>query len=107
MVEIIRKNSEYKKIYRYGKSYICPYFVLYVLKNKTNNIRVGFTATKKIGNAVKRNRAKRRLKSIFYNNSNKFSLGKDIIVVARKKCIDGTFNIMEKEFYKMLERIEK
>ena len=55
----IRRNSEFGRVYARGKSYVNPALVLYVLKTRGRNTRVGLTATKKIGHAVQRNRARR------------------------------------------------
>ena len=55
----IRRNSEYGRVYARGKSYVNPALVLYVLKTRGKKTRVGLTATKKIGHAVQRNRARR------------------------------------------------
>ena len=58
----IRRNSEYGRVYARGKSYVNPALVLYVLKTRGKKTRVGLTATKKIGHAVQRNRARRVMK---------------------------------------------
>ena len=55
----IRRNSEFGRVYARGKSYVNPALVLYVLKTRGKKTRVGLTATKKIGHAVQRNRARR------------------------------------------------
>ena len=55
----ICRNIEYARVYRRGKSYVAPKLVLYVCKNRLGRTRVGFTATKKVGHAVQRNRARR------------------------------------------------
>ena len=55
----IRRNSEFGRVYARGKSYVNPALVLYVLKTRGRKTRVGLTATKKIGHAVQRNRARR------------------------------------------------
>ena len=49
----IRRNSEFGRVYARGKSYVNPALVLYVLKTRGRNTRVGLTATKKIGHAVR------------------------------------------------------
>lgn len=54
----ICRNIEYARVYRRGKSYVAPQLVLYVCKNRLGRTRVGFTATKKVGHAVQRNRAR-------------------------------------------------
>jgi ribonuclease P protein component len=60
--ERLKKNKEFRKIYNKGKSYVHPLIVLYVLPNSLGKNRVGFTVSKRIGNAVQRNRVKRLLK---------------------------------------------
>ena len=55
----IRRNSEFGRVYARGKSYVNPGLVMYVLKTRSKKTRVGLTATKKIGHAVQRNRARR------------------------------------------------
>lgn len=42
----IRRNSEFGRVYARGKSYVNPALVLYVLKTRGRNTRVGLTATK-------------------------------------------------------------
>jgi len=59
----LTENHEYKRVYARGKSAVRPALVLYCLRNKkVKQARVGITASKKIGNAVKRNRARRLLR---------------------------------------------
>ena len=69
----IRRNSEFGRVYARGKSYVNQALVLYVLKTRSKRTRVGLTATKKIGHAVQRNRARRD-----YNIG-----GYDLVFVAR------------------------
>ena len=59
----IRRNSEFGRVYARGKSYVNPGLVMYVLKTRSKKTRVGLTATKKIGHAVQRNRARRVMKA--------------------------------------------
>ena len=58
--------------------------VTYVLKNKCKSIRLGITTSKKIGNAVKRNRARRILRAAYNSISEKLTGKFDIVFVARK-----------------------
>ena len=55
----LTKNKEFSRIYARGKSYVHPNLVLYVAKNRLGYTRIGLTATKKVGHAVQRNRARR------------------------------------------------
>ncbi|MFI3168849.1 MAG: ribonuclease P protein component [Faecalibacterium sp.] len=79
----ICNNREFSRMYAKGKSYVHPQVVLYVLKNKNKPTRVGFTATKKVGNAVKRNRARRVMKEALSQHLPKDTKGFDLVLVAR------------------------
>lgn len=79
----IRRNSEFGRVYARGKSYVNPALVLYVLKTRGRNTRVGLTATKKIGHAVQRNRARRVMRAALSEHLAQNIGGYDIILVAR------------------------
>lgn len=82
----ICKNNEFRKIYSKGKSFVTPLLVIYVLKNKkSKSVRVGITTSKKIGNAVLRNRSRRVLREAFRELSPRIFSGNDLILVARGK----------------------
>lgn len=59
----LTRNKEFTRAYARGKSFVHPHVVLYVNKNRTGHTRVGITVTKKIGNAVRRNRARRVIRA--------------------------------------------
>ena len=79
----IRRNSEYGRVYARGKSYVNPALVLYVLKTRGKKTRVGLTATKKIGHAVQRNRARRVMKAAIDEHLDYNIGGYDLVFVAR------------------------
>ena len=79
----IRRNSEFSRCYARGKSYVHPQLVLYVLKNKSKRTRVGLTATKKIGGAVQRNRARRVMRADIAEHLDYNIGGYDLVFVAR------------------------
>ena len=61
----ICNNNEFRRAYARGKCFVTPVVVVYVLKNRTGNVRVGITTSKKIGNAVRRNRSRRVIREAF------------------------------------------
>ena len=79
----IRRNSEFGRVYARGKSYVNPALVLYVLKTRGKKTRVGLTATKKIGHAVQRNRARRVMKAAIDEHLDHNIGGYDLVFVAR------------------------
>jgi len=76
--------------------------VLFFLPNQSIQ-KVGFTATKKIGNAVKRNRAKRRLRALFLKHSTHLKNG-TYIFVAKQSIIEIPHSNLEKDFEKVISR---
>ena len=87
MAEIIKfkNNRDYRRMYRLGNSFVSPLLVIYVMKNKTGNVRYGITTGKKTGNAVKRNRARRIIRAAFYSVAGNIPSGFDFIFVSRTK----------------------
>ena len=79
----IRRNSEFGRVYARGKSYVNPALVMYVLKTRGKKTRVGLTATKKIGHAVQRNRARRVMKAAIDEHLDYNIGGYDLVFVAR------------------------
>lgn len=85
-VIIIKQNSDFRRAYGKGKSFSDPALVTYVLKNNRAGIcRMGITTSKKIGNAVERNRSRRIIRAAFRTLSLEVSDGYDLIFVARSK----------------------
>ena len=79
----LRRNGEFGRVYARGKSYVNPALVLYVLKTKSKRTRVGLTATKKVGHAVQRNRARRVMKAAIDEHLDYNIGGYDLVFVAR------------------------
>ena len=79
----LHHNNEFGRVYAKGKSYVDPALVLYVLKTRSKRTRVGLTATKKIGPAVQRNRARRVMKAAIDEHLDYNIGGYDLVFVAR------------------------
>ncbi len=79
----ITRNSDFARAYRKGKSYVHPHIVLYVNRNRAGKTRVGITASKKVGGAVQRNRARRVIRHALYRLLPETSGPFDLVLVAR------------------------
>lgn len=90
------RNSEFQRLYRSGKSAVRPTMVMY--KTKGKSLRLGITAGKKIGGAVCRNRAKRRIRELFRIHQSEFKLGLDICIVARTRILSASADRVEADF---------
>ncbi len=82
----LKLNKEFRRAYGRGKSFVHSGFVMYVFKTRSQNVRLGITVSKKLGCAVKRNRAKRLITAAFRDLSPNIVCGCDIVFVART-CI--------------------
>ena len=78
----LKENKDFHRLYNKGKSQISPVLVTYILKNRNDNLRYGITTGKKIGNAVKRNRARRVIRAAFKECAPHLKSGYDIVFVA-------------------------
>jgi len=85
--EKLKKRWEFQRGYRKGQKYWNREFVVYVCRNTFDSTRLGITASKKIGNSVHRNRAKRLIREVFRLSKERISSGDDIIVVGRTPSI--------------------
>lgn len=91
-------------MYRKGKDAHSSSVVLFFLP--ANEVhKVGFTATKKIGNAVKRNRAKRRLRALFLESSSSLKDG-TYVFVAKQTIHETTHQKLKSDFEKILNRLD-
>ena len=82
----INENRHFVRGYRKGISFVTPYLVIYVLKNRYGHTRIGITASKKIGGAVQRNRARRVIRAALRALNLDMSQSYDLIFVARSKA---------------------
>lgn len=78
-----------------------PYFVLFFKKN--DEYKVGFVASKKIGNAVHRNRAKRLLRAHFIENIDLLSQG-SYVLVAKPALIKENYSVTRKAYLHALKK---
>ncbi|PTV97907.1 ribonuclease P protein component [Halanaerobium saccharolyticum] len=106
-MESLKKNKEFKKVYENGSSYATRNLVIYCLnyeKGKKN--RYGLSVSKKIGNAVVRNRLKRRLREIIreFEREKEFK-GYDIIFIARKPVVNLDYHRLKKDVKKLYQKM--
>ncbi len=85
--ETLKLNKEFRYLYSRGRNFVKPTVVVYLRKNKLNINRLGITSGKKIGNAVKRNRARRLIRTAYRNLLPLFNGCYDMVIVARTKTV--------------------
>ncbi len=87
----LRRSSDFKRVRQTGKAYTHPFVVLNVLPNEEGQLRVGITASKAVGSAVDRNRAKRRLRAVLDRLLPNVQPGWDVVLIARKPVLTADF----------------
>jgi len=97
----IRKRSEYQVIYDRGQRIPSGSFVLFVLRNALGRPRLGITATRRIGGAVQRNRAKRLVREIFRRHRSELE-DVDIVVNGRAGLPGAEYKRLEAEIMSRL-----
>ena len=96
----IKENRTFRRIYSKGKSAVTPFLVLYCRPNGLGRNRLGVTVSTKLGGAVVRNRARRRLREVYRLAQGDLVQGFDIIAVARGRAVDGPYDRLTKAFYR-------
>ena len=89
--EVLRNRNDFSRIYGKGKSIGDRYVVLFFMKNEIGFNRLAFLASKKVGNSVQRNRARRLMRESWKNIQHALPEGYDFIIIARnsingRKC---------------------
>ena len=91
----LKKNKDFQNVYRKGKSYANRYFVMYVLKNDTEQNRIGISVSKKVGNSVIRHHLTRLVRESYRLHEDMFNSGLDIVVIARSTAKDISYHEVE------------
>ena len=94
----LKSNRDFRRLYSRGKQAVAPTMVLYTRKNRLKENRLGITTGKKLGNAVTRNRIRRRLREIYRLHEEEFLLGRDLVVVARVRSAFVSYQTLERDF---------
>jgi len=116
MLYTLKKRSDFVEISKSGNSIAAKGVVVLAMKRKNiptslldkNIVRVGYTVTKKVGNAVVRNRIKRRFRAIANSIMPQLAMsGYDYVFIARYHSVDRTFSSLEKDISYALHSLRK
>ena len=99
----LKNNYEFRRAYNRGKSFQSPPFITYLVPNRLGFCRVGITTSKKIGNAVQRNRARRVIRAAFAAVAPEINKGVDLVFVARSRVLYLKSTELEKIMRKHLQ----
>lgn len=88
----LKKNIDFQKVYKEGKSKANKYLVMYVLPNDLGINRLGISVSKKVGNSVIRHHLTRLIREGYRLQEDMFNSGLDIVVIARGTARDASFH---------------
>lgn len=103
-INIVKKKADFNRIIKKREGINSKYFI--INSEISDKTRFGITFTKHIGNAVTRNRLKRRIKSIIDNNSNSYAKNRNYIIIAKKESIYLKYRDLEKELINAFKKGE-
>ncbi|ADI00807.1 ribonuclease P protein component [Salisediminibacterium selenitireducens] len=96
----LRKNEDFQTVFKHGKSVANRQFVVYTFdRNDQDPSRFGLSISKKIGNAVTRNRIKRLVKEVIRHQLDHLPLGQDVVIIARKPVATMDFHDVNKSIH--------
>ena len=114
--EKLRKNQEFRNVYRRGKSCSDENLVLYKLPNYRNKLsdeknqngfkynRAGISVSKKVGKSVVRSRVKRLIYEAYRLNKDKVESGYDLVFLARNSIAGKSYQDVETSVLKVLDK---
>lgn len=102
----MKANHEFRRLYQKGTSAVSGSMVIYCRKNRLGHNRLGITASVKLGHAVVRNRARRRLREVYRLNGDKLRQGWDIILVARSRTVTVSWQELNNTFLRLCRKLD-
>ena len=100
----LKKNFQFQKVYRQGKSLATKKMILYYKENGADKNNLGISISKKIGNSVERHRVKRIFKEAFRQIKSDIKEGYDFVIVARKGTGQISYHEAVVELLKIMSR---
>ncbi|NCC50434.1 MAG: ribonuclease P protein component [Spartobacteria bacterium] len=95
----LTKTRFFQEAYAGNERWVGRYMVLWLRRGEDAAVRLGVVSSKKVGNAVRRNRARRRLREIFRRHRTQLVMGAyDLVLVARYRVVDAPWDQVVGEF---------
>ena len=102
----LRRNRDFQQVRRTGKYYASPLVVLAFLQNELDYSRFGFVVSKRAGNAVHRNKIKRRMREVIRQFIPRIKPGFDLVFVARQPIRQANYRQIQQSLTYLLKKAE-
>jgi ribonuclease P protein component len=102
--KVLRRDRDFGRLYKKGRSAGGRYLVVISLRNELGYNRCAFVASKKVGNAVKRNRSRRLMKESYRHLKDNISTGYDILFIARAAAAEAKCADVERSLAGLLKK---
>ena len=101
----IRRRAEFQRVFESGQRVHGRFMTVLVAPNQAGTARLGIVASKKLGDAVHRNRAKRLIREAFRRTAPAADgAGLDVVVIPRRELFDAAYSTLENDFRAALRR---
>jgi ribonuclease P protein component len=101
----VRRRAEFQQAFSVGSRWHGRYVTLVVAPNTTGEMRLGLVASRKVGNAVTRNRAKRLMREVFRRHAQVGpGPGIDVVMIPRREFFEADLSTLEHDFRSTLRR---
>jgi ribonuclease P protein component len=94
----VRRRGEFQRVFDAGYRVSSRYFTLVLAPGSSPQARLGIVASRKLGDAVRRNRAKRLIREVF-RHLDASGAGVDVVVIPRRELFDAPFTDLKRDFH--------
>ena len=100
--EHIRRRADFQAAYDKGSRVGGRFMTIFRLNGRSDGARLGIAASRKLGGAVDRNRAKRLIRELFRHHKPAGPI--DVVIVPRRELLEASYALLEAEYRTLLER---
>lgn len=101
--EVVKKKEDFNLIIKSCPFIKNKYFTIYIRKREESISNFGLAISKKVGNAVARNKLKRQVRMIIDAHKDIFSKSCDYIIMIKKECVEAGFQKLENKLIELIE----
>jgi ribonuclease P protein component len=103
--ERLKNRPQFQAVFDRGRRVSSRFMTILTLPNDRDEARLGIVASKKLGHAVQRNRAKRRIRDLFRRHKRDLGTpGLDVVVIPKRELLDAAFASLDADYRSVLRR---